>query len=563
MSTTVVDIAAGSTDFETLTAAVIAAGLDDDLAGAGPFTVLAPNDDAFDRLPAGLVTELTTNQIPLLTTILQYHVVPLEADEATVRTLDSAPTLLGDMAPNLVDIAVEPGSNTVVLNGTVQVIDTDITADNGIVHALDGVLMPGNDFPGTIVDALSAYPRFSTLVGAVASAAPTGGAAGDLVTTLNGAGPFTVFAPTNAAFAAIQSTVDGLTPQQLADILLYHVVAGDVDSGTVVGLAAAETANGAPITISVDSGVVSINGTATVTYTDITTTNGRIHVIDAVITPPADDIPATAIGVPNEFDTLVAALTAADLVDDLSLPNGPFTVFAPTDAAFGALPAGVVTDLTTNNIPLLTAILQHHVIGATVDSSTVVGLTSGDTLNGPISIAVDDGTVVLNGTAQVSATDTPTANGLIHIVDGVIIPQDAAFPGNAVDALSAYPRFSSLVAAVLDAANTDDTLVPAITDDQNPVTIFAPTNNAFAALSAAPTGQALVDVLRYHVVAGAVDANTVMGLTSANSVDGDPIAIDTSSGVVLNGSVNVTYTDIEVSNGIIHVIDAVLIPPMN
>ena len=189
-----------------------------------------------------------------------------------------------------------------------------------------------------IVDTAVADGRFTTLVAAVQAA--------ELVDTLKGEGPFTVFAPTDDAFAALpEGTLDSLllpeNKQALTDILLYHVVSGKVMAADVTALTSATTVLGKDVTVKVDMGNVYINE-AQVVITDIATSNGVIHVINAVLLPPADEAAMeeknTIVDIAvadGRFTTLVAALTAADLVETLS-GEGPFTVFAPTDDAFAA-----------------------------------------------------------------------------------------------------------------------------------------------------------------------------------------------------------------------------------
>ena len=183
--------------------------------------------------------------------------------------------------------------------------------------------------PQTIVDIAVADGRFTTLAAALQAA--------DLVDTLKGEGPFTVFAPTDDAFAQLPAgTVEALLADipTLSNILLYHVVPGKVMAADVVTLTSAETANGIPVQIKVMDGMVYINN-AKVVITDVEASNGVIHVIDSVLLPPKDIV---SIAVENgSFTTLAAALTAADLVETLQ-GEGPFTVFAPTDEAFAKLP---------------------------------------------------------------------------------------------------------------------------------------------------------------------------------------------------------------------------------
>ncbi|RPH62756.1 MAG: fasciclin domain-containing protein [Chloroflexi bacterium] len=166
-----------------------------------------------------------------------------------------------------------------------KVIITDIEASNGVIHVIDSVLLPpaeGAMMDKTIVDVAVADGRFKTLVAAL-------GAAG-LVETLQGAGPFTVFAPTDDAFAKLPAgTIDTLlkpeNKQKLTDILLYHVVSGKVMAADVVKLTSAPTVLGKDVTITVKDGKVFLNGTVQVIITDIETSNGVIHVIDAVLLP--------------------------------------------------------------------------------------------------------------------------------------------------------------------------------------------------------------------------------------------------------------------------------------
>ncbi len=262
-----------------------------------------------------------------------------------------------------------------------------------------------------IVDTAAGAGSFTTLLAAVEAAG--------LTDTLRSDGPFTVFAPTDAAFAALpEGTVDALLNDipTLTDILLYHVVPAAVPASDVVNASLVETVQGSDVKVTVD-GDVFVNG-ATVTATDIEATNGIIHVIDQVILPP-ESIAAIAAGNPD-FSTLVAALDAAGLVETLD-GEGPFTVFAPTNAAFAALPDGTVEDL-LNDIPALTRILLFHVVGEKLAAGDVVAASSVEMLEGSVAdIVVDDAGVRIAG-VNISVTDIPAANGVIHVIDAVMIP---------------------------------------------------------------------------------------------------------------------------------------------
>ncbi|GAB6097798.1 hypothetical protein JCM14469_40520 [Desulfatiferula olefinivorans] len=284
---------------------------------------------------------------------------------------------------------------------------------------------------GTAVD----NGNFTTLVAAIQAAG--------LVDALEGEGPFTVFAPTDAAFALLpEGTVAFLLEPEnidvLTDILTYHVIEGAVFAEDALALdgRAATMLNGGKIRLNIVDGelVINLGGDreAYVTVTDIEASNGVIHVIDAVLAPEDApmDIVDTAVDNGN-FTTLAAALGAAGLVEALK-GEGPFTVFAPTDAAFAALPPGTVASLLEpENIGTLTNILTYHVYEGEVYAEDAIALDGASVtmLNGGMmAIDVVGGHVVLNeggaSPATVVITDIICANGVIHVIDAVIDPTD-------------------------------------------------------------------------------------------------------------------------------------------
>ena len=409
---TIVDVAIGNGSFTTLLAAVEAAGLADTLAGAGPFTVFAPTDDAFAQLQEGTVEGLL-GDVDALTSVLLYHVVSGDVKAADVVTLESAETLQGQS----VAIAVD-GGNVMIDDATVVI--ADVEASNGTIHVIDAVLVPSDPEPevGTIVDVAVGNGSFTTLLAAVEAAG--------LADTLAGAGPFTVFAPTDDAFAQLQEgTVEGLLGDvdALTSVLLYHVVSGDVKAADVVTLESAETLQGQSVAIAVDGGNVMIDD-ANVVIADVEASNGTIHVIDAVLIPsdPEPEV-GTIVDVAVEngsFTTLLAALEAAGLADTLA-GAGPFTVFAPTDDAFSNLPEGTVEGL-LGDVDALTSVLLYHVVSGDVKAADVVTLESAETLQGQsVAIAVDGGNVMIDD-ANVVIADVEASNGTIHVIDAVLIP---------------------------------------------------------------------------------------------------------------------------------------------
>jgi transforming growth factor-beta-induced protein len=398
----IVDIAVADGRFETLVAAVQAAGLADALKAEGPLTVFAPTDEAFAALPEGTVEALLAD-IPTLTDILLYHVVDGKVMASDVVELSQAQTLQGQFVNIMVDMDK-------VMIDNAQVVLTDIEASNGVIHVIDAVILPESR---DIVDIAVEDGRFTTLVTAVKAAG--------LVDALKGEGPLTVFAPTDDAFAALpEGTIEALLADipALTDILLYHVANGKVMASDVVELSQAQTLQGQFVDVLVEDGKVMIDN-AQVVLTDIEASNGVIHVIDAVILPESRDIVDIAVE-DGRFTTLVTAVQAAGLVDALK-GEGPLTVFAPTDEAFAALPAGTIEALLAD-LPTLTNILLYHVVDGKVMAADVVGLSEATTLQGGSVEVMLDMEKVMLGEAQVIITDIEASNGVIHVIDAVLLP---------------------------------------------------------------------------------------------------------------------------------------------
>ncbi|MEM7168361.1 MAG: fasciclin domain-containing protein [Planctomycetota bacterium] len=267
-----------------------------------------------------------------------------------------------------------------------------------------------------VVETAVAAGSFKTLVAAVKAAG--------LADALQGDGPFTVFAPTDEAFAKLpKGTVEKLLePGQkanLAAILTYHVVPGNLDAKHVASRSYFTSLNGQRVDIKVDDHGVQIDG-ANIVKTDIKCGNGTIHVIDTVILPAAKNVVETAAGA-GKFNTLIAAAKAAGLVGALT-GDGPLTVFAPTDAAFAKLPAGTVESLLQpENRDKLATILKYHVVAGRVYADGVKGSPS--TLAGlPVATARTASGVQVGG-ANVVAADLEASNGVIHVIDSVLLPE--------------------------------------------------------------------------------------------------------------------------------------------
>jgi uncharacterized surface protein with fasciclin (FAS1) repeats len=487
----IVEVAVGNEDFTTLVSLVQAAGLVDVLASPDfTWTVFAPTNDAFAKVPAS-VLEALGNDAALLTRVLTYHVTEGALDSATLLEQAAAESMemeaVGEptTGSQLSFTATEDG--TLYVDGA-KVVIADVAASNGVIHAIDRVLIPADiaaavpsilgvdgDVSGlNIAEIAVSNENFSTLVSLVSAAG--------LVDVL--ASPdftWTVFAPTNEAFANVPEevlTALAADPALLTRVLTYHVVEGAVLSTDVIGMsedmmAAAESMEmeavgeptmGSELTFTVlSNGAIRVDD-ARVLVADIAASNGVIHIIDSVLVPAdiaamfpeamgmmddemmddMDDdmammgdqtITEIAAGNPD-FSTLVELVVAADLADVLNSNDYTFTVFAPTNAAFAAIPAEVVNTLLADK-SLLTRVLTYHVTFEAYSSEELTELASIASIqmaeklgailpDSNLTIAVDvDGNLTVNG-AKIIATDIYASNGVIHVIDAVLVPADIA-----------------------------------------------------------------------------------------------------------------------------------------
>ena len=429
---------------------------------------------------------------------------------------------------------------------------------------------PEPEGPGTIIEVAEAAGDFATLLAAL-------DAAGLDDVLDDEAATFTVFAPTDEAFEALgQDTIDALLadPQTLSGILLYHVIAEQaVNAETALSLAGTtvEMANGDIVALTIRGNDLFINN-ARVTATDIEASNGIIHVIDAVLQPPEDAEPTGNIVevavADGNFTTLIAAVEAAGLVETLADPDAELTVFAPTDDAFTALGEDTINALLADIDALADVLLYHVISGAAVDSITATSLLGEEVeMANADSVTIDirDGALFVND-SQVVLADVPATNGVIHVIDAVLVPPaDDAGPGTIVEVAAANGSFATLVAAV-EAAGLTETLA----DETATFTVFAPTDDAFAALGQETIDELLADpdtlgnILLYHVIADqAVASETALTLDGSDveMANGDTVSVSVVDGALFINDSEVIIVDVEASNGIIHAIDRVLTPP--
>jgi len=498
----IVDIAVEDGRFTTLVAALQAAELVDALKGDGPFTVFAPTDDAFAALPEGTVDALL-NDIPALTDILLYHVVEGKAMAADVVGLDAVTTLQGS------DISITVEDGNVYLDGTVQVIITDIEAANGVIHVIDTVLLPPADMPEDMTEVHGPDAARVRLA------------------------HFSPDTPAVELYVAGElSDVQGLEFGQVTDWIALPAATYNMavaPAGTSFGDAAIGPINyelqaGSYTTIAAIGSLA--NGTLTAQvlredFGEYEEGNARVAVFHAIEDAPAVDL------ILADGTVLASGLEYAS---GLAFNSGLVTLDVPA----GTYDIQVVPSGATEPVVL-------DLAGTTFDAGTNYFVAAIGTLDNP----------------GVALAATPEMMPMAMAADEPM--------GTIVDIAVADGRFTTLVAAV-EAAGLVDAL-----SGEGPLTVFAPTDDAFAAAFEALGIEAadlladtdtLTSILLYHVVEGQVMAEDVVGLDAAPTLNGAEISISvTDDGVFLNDDIQVIITDIVASNGVIHVIDGVLLPP--
>lgn len=410
----------------------------------------------------------------------------------------------------------------------------------------------------SLADAIVEEPELTVLLSALQKAS--------LVDTLGGSADFTVFAPSDKAFFTLSRKLGCsmkalLENPNLKDILLYHVSPGTVTSKDLKDLQKLPTAQGNQLLINAGrlfEGRVQVNKSIIETSDHKVCSNGVIHIINDVLLPPpkVDTIAATASS-NNKLKTLVSAIKQAGLAEAVSNP-GELTVLAPNDAAFDQACKNInfkTKDLLAS--PHLKGILLNHVIPKTAMSNSFLDNQLIKTLGTrEVKTAVDryNGTVHFNQALVIKA-DTTCTNGVIHILDKVLLPTIA-------ETAVANGSFKTLVAALQKTH-----LVEAV-NGKKVLTVFAPTDAAFEDLCK-QTGCTLEQllgrpdlkaILSHHVVAGASPSTAVAGKRLI-SLEGGNLEVSTDGKTVKVDQATVTAADIPCSNGIIHVIDKVLLPP--
>jgi len=579
---TLFDAVADRPDLATLASLVQAAGMEAELSDpSSELTLLAPTNSAFEELPAELLTFLEANP-SALADVLRHHIVLEPRALTAFNTIDdeSLPTAEGSAISTVSSpprtILVEDASGSVH-----ELVDGDISAGLSVVHLVDGVLLPREieiePPPGNLVEVAQGREDLTQLVAGAIELEVDGRAWAEL---LSDPEPQTLFAPTDAAFGDLGLDLESVTNDSdlgdvVTNVLMAHVARGDSSFTALAASSEVETRARLAFDVLPESeDMPALVGGAAVAETDIEASNGRLHVLDEVIVPPT--ILDVATATPG-LSTLANALDAApsELRDELSpdVLSGetPVTVIAPDDQAFSE------ANLDGEEIGRA---LRYHVIEGQLTADDLVGTPDGtelETLSGEALTVSNDGVEVRlvdgrGNSVGLVASDVRALDGIIHIVDGVLQPPETSAP----DVLGAALRLTNAdngleLGTVLLATSTlelEGTAIANLLATPGPFTLFAPTDAAFADLGLDLTDLNEDDDLR-AVVSNVLLTHIAEGSRSAADLASDPIVRTLGrTAIVFNGRVEppiiggatIRRADISASNGILHVLDDVIIP---
>ena len=563
--------------YDSLAKAVRIAGLEEALDGPDSLTLYAPTDAAFVALPAAAREALLADSAALREVLL-YHLRDSTAViPETPVGLSFAATVNGASLQLIrVEAGAEgPAGDSLLVADSVGVEIPDVYARNGIFNAIGQILLPPDLF-----DAVAASPEHGTFEDVLLAA--------EFADTLRVTPPegYTVFAPVDSAWADVApDTLAALLAEplgRLRDVLRGHLVVGALRAADLVDGQALVSYAGDSLAVTVDSsGAVTVGG-ARVTVADVATTTGVLHFVDGVLFPPAApadsmsgaDTATSVVDViagRDDLTTLATAIETAALVGALDDSTATFTVFAPADSAFAALPAGALDDLLDDPNELAGLLRYHVVAGALAAADLTDGMRLATLQGDSLTVTVTSAGVFVDS-AAVTVPDLAADNGVVHVIDGVLMPAmpaDTSDGGEEVDTTTVFDVIAaSDVHATLETALIAAGLDGALDDSTAMLTVFAPTDAALAALDqdslAAvlddPSGR-LADLLRAHVVAGVLTADSLTDGRQLVALSGDTLVVAVGAGgaVSVDGVV-VAMADLTAGNGVVHVVGEVLVP---
>uniref|UniRef100_A0A0P5AJR4 Fasciclin domain-containing protein n=1 Tax=Daphnia magna TaxID=35525 RepID=A0A0P5AJR4_9CRUS len=474
----------------TLVDLVVKAGLAEALSGPGPFTVFAPINNAFTTVDPSILNAILSD-ITVLRKVIAYHVVESTLPAALFK---NELTPLSASGENLrVNVYDSGDAKTVTINGALKI--RTLEATNGVIHVINKVLIPEPE--SNIIEVLEKKGNFTTLLTALAVAG--------LTTTIQNAGPFTLFAPTDDAFRSLPAgTLDSLITnrEELKKVLLSHVASGTLyKRGLSSGLVPVIAGGNVKAAVGFNGAMF---GNAQMIETDLFASNGVIHVINSVILHSVGQTPKVVFNQPskavdnqptkppvnqqktrvarniasilneNGLTTLADLLVKAGLVNVLS-QQGPFTLFAPTNDAFNAVDS-VTLNALLQDVNLLKRVLTYHVVPSAIPPVSIKNELVTNSLAGE-SLRINEynnrKVVTINGALRLKALEAE--NGIVYVIDKVLIPDNNK---SIVKVLETKGKFTTLMTALVVSGLKNHL------DSAGPFTLFAPSDDAFKALPA-------------------------------------------------------------------------------
>lgn len=541
----------------------------------GNFTVFAPKDGSFSvdsgALPLG--PGITLQDMPKtlvvseplkqkmenhLQAVLLGHLITEPRRASSFRDEEVLET--GSPYDSTIRINFYSRPEKLTTANCVPVTSTDNIATNGVIHVVDKVLPT---VTSSLMELIQRDKDLSFLKTALAKA--------NLVSTLQKDGQFTLFAPTNAAFQRLDRTLlDKLLngDQKCLDkVVKQHILPHVICATVIQGRAKSPNLLSNYINLTRNEDNKLFVDVAQIVRSDIMATNGVMHIIDAVLIP-ADALDLLTAAQENGLTELVNLVETAGLSSTLQNASN-VTVFAPTNAAFQALPEETAKQLTSDPA-LLQSVLSYHVVPQEMTCRQMTHNLVLDTLNAQAKIRVNEyhsfpfgnRRVLTVQCAPVLVRNVPACNGLVHIIDKVLIPPS----GNVVDVLAADRQYSTLVRLVKIAGLADSL------QGEGPFTVFAPNNKAFERLGKdtmrdlESNQEKLTEMIKLHVFEGdlccaGIFPNPWWNHQRVTTLSGDALFV--SRGHNGNPHVDSAYIDScdnMATNGIVHGIDEVLLP---
>lgn len=575
--TPITGVLAGMADLSVLYSAVRLAKLNFILEGVGPFTMFAPTNAAFRLLGPGIAaTLMELENTAYLTQVLQYHLC--------YGNTPSQELLPGQEMSTFQGVTLSVTSITPFRVNNIPISRQDIPATNGLVHTIGQVMIPPNFVLQpprmNLVELVQSESHLSTLAEAIKL---TG-----LEVPLK-EGPLTVLMPTNDAFAAlgngvITSMVLAPNLEKLRQVLLHHVLTGAQETTRLQAGTTLMTQSGGQILIT-QTDPLKVDSRSTAISANVPGTNGLLHVVDTVLLPAGFTYPdknlLQLVQQSPSLSIFAAAIAATGLENTL---NGRlsgetrYTLFAPTNDAFQSLGIGVATSLLmpANQVKLY-QIVRYHLLSGARERDEFTANTAVQTLEQSL-LKISSVRPLVVDEVGTTIVDIPATNGVMHMLSGVLLPVGFRFPDkNIVQVGESTDTLSTFISLVLLAELKDQLSM------NGPYTVFAPTNAALAALGRttletlqqSENREMLRKILTYHVIDGRIDSTYLRYGREIATLEGSPINVKpwTELGwkgiaydafqppVTINADVEVSTENVLATNGIVHFVSKVLIPP--